>query len=170
MKNNRDMLASLYEAYYDRIAHYIYSHIGDKTEAEDLASEVFLKAVESLKTYQERGLPMQAWLFKIAHNLMVDRLRKASKYRMLPIETVEIKEETDPVETAELNLEMERVTAAMENLTAEQREVVKLRFLGGLTSKEVSEILNKNDGAVREMQRAALEKLRQLLGGNKPSG
>ena len=58
----------------------------------------------------------------------------------------------------------------MKELTEEQREVVKLRFFGGLTSREVGSLLGKNDGAIREMQRAALEKLRQLLSESKPSG
>jgi len=163
MKTKQDKLASLYEAYYDKIARYILSHIGDKTEAEDLASEVFMKALQSLKTYEDRGMPMQAWLFRIAHNLIVDYLRKTKKYKVLPIETMEIIDESDPVDTAEINIEIGRVKAAMQNLTEDQREVVRLRFFGGLTSQEVSQILNKSDGAVREMQRASLEKLRQLL-------
>ena len=161
-------LASLYEEYYDRIAHYVYVRIGDKSEAEDIASEVFLKALESLRTYEERGLPMQAWLFKIAHNMVVDHLRKATKYKTIPIETVEINDESDPQKTAETNIEMEKVAIAMQQLTDAQKEVIRLRFFGGLNSREVSSLLNKSDGAVREMQRAALEKLRELLGEIKP--
>ena len=168
VKTNRDKLASLYEGYYDKVAHYIYSRIGDKTQAEDLASEVFLKALESIKTYHERGIPMQAWLFKIAHNVVVDHLRKVTKYKTIPIETVEIQGEGDPQKTAETNIEMERVAMAMQQLTDEQKEVIRLRFFGGLSSREVSGLLNKSDGAVREMQRAALEKLRGLLGESKP--
>jgi RNA polymerase sigma-70 factor (ECF subfamily) len=160
-------LASLYEEYYDRIAHYVYVRIGDKSEAEDIASEVFLKALESLRTYEERGLPMQAWLFKIAHNMVVDHLRKATKYKKIPIETVEINDESDPQKTAETNIEMEKVAIAMQQLTDEQKEVIQLRFFGGLNSREVSVLLNKSDGAVREMQRAALEKLRGLLSESK---
>ncbi len=169
LKEQQDKLAGLFENHYDRIARYIYTRIGDKTEAEDLASEVFLKALESLKSYQDRGVPMQAWLYKIAHNLIIDRFRKASKYKVLPIEEVEIKDESDPVSTAEINIEMERVKAAMQNLTEQQREVIQLRFFSELTSQEVSQVLDKSDGAVREMQRAALERLRKLLDHNTAS-
>ena len=160
-KENR--LASLYDEYFDKIARYIYVRIGDKNEAEDLAGEVFLKALESLKSYKERGIPMQAWLYRIAHNLVVDHLRKATKLKTVPIDTVQIESREDPVATAEKNIEMERVNEAMQKLTPEQREVVRLRFFGGLSSKEVGAILRKSDGAVREMQRAAVEKLRGLL-------
>jgi RNA polymerase sigma-70 factor (ECF subfamily) len=167
-KGNEARLASLYEEYYDKIARYAYVRIGDRSEAGDIASEVFLKALEFLKTYQERGIPMQAWLFKIAHNLVVDHLRKVTKYKTVPIETIEIRDEADPEAATEMKMELERVTVAMQGLTEEQREVVRLRFFGGLTSREVGGLLSKSDGAVREMQRAALEKLRQLLADDKP--
>jgi RNA polymerase sigma-70 factor (ECF subfamily) len=157
-------LTALYDEYYVKIARYVYTRIGNTSEAEDIASEVFLKALDSLDRYQDRGLPMQAWLFKIAHNLVVDYFRSRSKYTTLPIDAVEIVEKSDPAEKAEISLEIERVTLAMQSLTEEQREVVNLRFFGGLTSREVGAVLNKKDGAVREMQRAAMEKLRHLLG------
>jgi RNA polymerase sigma-70 factor (ECF subfamily) len=102
--------------------------------------------------------------------MVVDHLRRATKYKTIPIETVEIKDEGDPQKTAETNIEMERVAIAMQQLTDEQKEVIRLRFFGGLSSREVSGMLNKSDGAVREMQRAALEKLRGLLGESKPRG
>jgi RNA polymerase sigma-70 factor (ECF subfamily) len=157
-------LAALYEEYYDKLARYIYTRIGNKSESEDLASEVFLKALKSIKSYRDTGPPMQAWLFKIAHNLVVDHLRKVSKIKTVPIDTVEIVDDNDPAEITEKKIEMEKVGAAMVQLTEEQREVIRLRFFGGLTSREAAAVLNKNDGAVREMQRAALEKLRLLLG------
>lgn len=156
-------LTGLYNEYFDKIAHYAYARIGDKTEAEDIAGEVFLKALGSLKTYEERGLPMEAWLFKIAHNLVVDHLRKSTKKKTVPIETVEIVDKADPQSAAELNFEMQRVAMAMNQLGDEQAEVIRLRFLGGLTSREVGSMLGKSDGAVREMQRAAMEKIRKLL-------
>ena len=163
LKLNEAKLTSLYEEYYDKIAHYVYTHIGDRSEAENIAGEVFLKALESLKSYKERGIPMQAWLFRIAHNLTVDYLRKAVKRKTVSIDTVEIASDADPTTMVEKNMELERLTKAMEQLTWEQGEVLRLRFFGELTSKETGNILKKSDGAVREMQRVALEKLRKLL-------
>ena len=161
--SNEAVLASLYEEYYDKIARYVYVHIGNKTEAEDIAGEVFLKALNSLKSYKERGVPMQAWLFRIAHNLVVDYLRKATKRKTVSIDTVSVEADADPMAVAEKNIEFERVKQAMEHITQEQREVLRLRFFSGLTSKEAGSVLNKSDGAVREMQRAAIENLRKLL-------
>jgi len=81
-------LADLYEEYYDKVARYVYVHIGNKEEAEDIAGEVFLKALKSLKSYREQGVPMQGWLFRIAHNLTVDYLRRMDKRRTVPIDSV----------------------------------------------------------------------------------
>jgi len=157
-------LYDLYEEYYDKIARYVYVHISNKEEAEDIAGEVFLKALESLKSYREQGVPMQGWLFRIAHNLTVDYLRKMNKRKTVPIDSVVLQGNDNPANTAEKNIEFERVTEAMKELTTEQREVINLRFFGGLTSKEVGGVLGKSDGAVREMQRAAIEKLRGIMG------
>ena len=107
---------------------------------------------------------MQGWLFRIAHNLTVDYLRKMDKRRTVPIDPVVLPGNDNPADTAEKNIEFERVTEAMKQLTTEQREVINLRFFGGLTSKEAGGILSKSDGAVREMQRAAIEKLRGIIG------
>jgi RNA polymerase sigma-70 factor (ECF subfamily) len=170
IRDLQDRLASLYEEYYDKIARYVYSRIGDRTEAEDIASEVFVKALEALKTYREQGIPMQAWLFRIAHNLMVDHLRRLAKKKTVPFEKADVVSESDPAQTAETKIEVDRVKAAMEDLTPDQKEVLQLRFFGGLTSREVSVIMQKSDGAVREMQRVALEKLRQSLGKNEGMG
>ena len=161
--DTRAKLAALYDEYYGKIARYAYVRIGDKCEAEDMAGEVFLKALQSLKSYEEREVPMQAWLFRIAHNLVVDHLRKKSKRQTVPIDESHLDAGPDPEKLAERNIEMERVKKAMEQLTKEQQEVLGLRFFGEFTSKETANILNKTDGAVREMQRAAISKLRKIL-------
>ncbi len=162
-------LANLYEEYYDRISRYACIHIGNKNDAEDIAGEVFLRALKSLDSYQERGIPMQAWLYKIAHNMVVDYLRKKSKYKQQDIDIRLIQEEENPVEVAETKMEMEKVIVAMQKLSSDQRQVIALRFMGGLPSKEVAALMNKTDGAVREMQRAAVEKLRFLLNQDEPT-
>jgi len=162
-RNKEATLAALYDEYYNKIARYIFVRTGDRAEAEDLAGEVFLKALESLDSYKERGIPMQAWLFKIAHNLVVDYLRRGAKRRIVPVDTVPLAAESDPQAVAETNIEMARVARAMKQLTPAQRQVIELRFFGGLTSEEAGQVLNKSGGAVREMQSTAIRQLRKLL-------
>ena len=156
-------LVSLYDEYYDKLARYVFVRIGDRIEAEDIAQEVFLKALESLDSYKERGSPMQAWLFKIARNLVIDHLRKMERRRAVPIDTVQILDTTKPEEILETRLQVEKLSEALKQLTPAQREVIHLRCLAGLTSAEVGEILGKSSGAVREMQSAAIKLLRKLV-------
>lgn len=163
ISSKEDALAGLYNEYYDKIARYIYVRMGDRAEAEDLAGEVFLKALESLGSYTERGVPMQAWLFRIAHNLVVDYLRRSSRRSIISVDDVEVEAESNPQEIAETSIEMARVSEAMTELTTAQRQVIELRFFGGLTSEEAGKVMNKSSGAVREMQSAAIKRLRELL-------
>ena len=156
-------MASLYDEYYGKIAGYIFVRLGDRAEAEDLAGEVFLKALESLDSYKERGVPMQAWLFKIAHNLLTDYYRKGAKRKTVDIDTMQVAAETDLQAMTETNIEFERVAKALGQLTPDQRRVIELRFFSGLTSEETGWVLKKGSGAVREMQSAAIRRLRKLL-------
>ncbi len=156
-------LATLYDEYYGKIARYIFVRLGDRAEAENLAGEVFLKALESLDSYKEKGIPMHAWLFKIAHNLVVDYIRRAVKRKTVPIDTVEVIAESDPQALAETNVQLAWLAGALGQLNPAQRQVIELRFFGGLTSEEAGRILNKSSGAVREMQSAAIKHLRKLL-------
>ncbi len=156
-------LAALYNEYYDKIARYIFAKIGNRDEAEDLAGEVFMRALKSLDSYKERGIPMHAWLFKIAHNMVVDHFRQAAKRKTVPIDSIQIAGGQDLQAAVEKNMEIARVTKALDRLTPAQRRVIELRFFGELTSEETGHILNKSSGAVREMQSAAIRQLRELL-------
>jgi len=163
LKQKEARLTGLFDEYYDRIARYAFIRIGDQREAEDIASDVFVKALKSLGSFEERGLPMGAWLFKIAHNLVVDFHRRNSQSKKVDIAEVEIEGPSNPAIDTEKKLELERVQQAMNYLTEDQREIVQLRFFGGLSSAEVAAMLGKSDGAVREAQSSALKKLRTRL-------
>lgn len=158
-----EALVGLYDEYYEKVARYIFVRIGNREEAEDLASETFVRALKSLDGYEERGLPMVAWVFKIAHNIVVDHLRKVSKRQIVHIDEAILSDESDPQESVETNDQIERLSEALNGLSAAQREVIGLRFYSGLSSEECGKILGKKPGAVREMQSAAIKSLRQAL-------
>jgi RNA polymerase sigma-70 factor (ECF subfamily) len=164
-----ERLAALFDSCYPRLARYAYARTGNQADAEDIASEVFVRAFESLHSYRDKGAPLEAWLFRIARNLVIDRYRRAARIdRVVDDDEHEPQGDDDPAGKAEQRVLMRDVNDALQRLTPDQREVVSLRFFGGLSSREVAGVLNKKDGAVREMQRAALERLRQLLGVNSP--
>ncbi len=166
-KNHRarleDELLKVYEKSYDRVARYLFARIGNQQEAEDLASDAFVKALKALDSYKDRGLPMEAWVFRIAHNLYVDFIRKEKKRGRVSIDDVVIAVPAEAEETAEQNERIEQLSEAIEHLTPNQKEVITLRFFSGLKSSECAQVLGKKHGAVREMQSAALRTLRQAL-------
>ena len=169
-KDKKAQLTALYESYYDRIARYAYVRLGNQADAEDVASEVFVKALDALDSYKERGVPMQAWLFKIAQNLIGDHFRKSAKNRTVSIDAVSVQSEADPEEQAIAGFEVARVIRTLGKLTESQRRVIELRFFGELTSEEAGYVLNKRAGAVRELQSAAIKALRKLLDEEPPLG
>lgn len=163
LKEKEAELASLFDEYYDRVARYAYARTGDRASSEDIAGEVFVKALKGLPSYTERGLPMGAWLFRIAHNLVVDFLRQRSNKQQVSIDGIDLPSGVNPAHEAEIRLEMERVEHAMKQLSPAQQEVVRLRFMAELSSKETAKVLGRSDGAVREMQCTAIARLKQLL-------
>jgi RNA polymerase sigma-70 factor (ECF subfamily) len=158
------LVTKLFEENYDRIVRFIYTKTRNLAEAEDLAGEVFLKATKAISGYEERGFTPRAWLFKIAHNLTIDEIRKKIRRQEVALEYPDtVATDNDPSGIAEKRIVMKEVTEAMGSLTEGQREVLRLRFFAGLTSAETATLLGKNSGAVREMQRIAVGKLRSIL-------
>lgn len=157
------VVSDLYEQYYDRVVRYMFVRINDTSEAENLGGDVFLRVLQSLDSYRGRPEQMRAWLFKIAHNVAVDYIRKMSKRRNVPLHKLEISETPDLEEQAERRIQMNRLSQALQRLTPAQREVIGLRFFAGLSSDEAGKVLGKSGGAVREMQRAAIKTLREEM-------
>lgn len=166
LAGKRAAIAGLYETNFERVARYIAVRIGSIDEAEDLASEVFVRALRSVDRYQDTGAPMEAWLFKIAHNLTVDHLRSRSRRpRLVPLDEDDpVPGKDNPGEDLERQEEVRQLQKAMEQLSDAQRQVLALRFGSGLTSEEAATVMGKKPGAVREMQSAGIKKLRQILG------
>lgn len=165
LETDHATIANLYELHYDSIVRYIYAHVNEQGEAEDLGGDVFLKALKSIKSY--RGLPEQmlGWLFKIAHNLVVDYMRKRGRQETVSLSKVDVPSHCSVEKIVETTMEIESLSAALKKLTPAQREVIGLRFFAGLSSSEVSNIMGKRNGAVREMQNSAIKALRSHMNG-----
>ena len=87
-QRDANALAELYEEYYDRVARFIAVRVGNHDLAEDMAGEVFLRAVEGLGSIEQRQIPLHAWLFRVAHNLVVDHYRRSSRRQSVPLEEI----------------------------------------------------------------------------------
>lgn len=161
--SSRAIIGNLFEQYYYKIVHYIFIRINDRGDAEDLGGEVFIRALKSFGSFRGQPAQMPSWLFKIAHNLMVDYIRKSAIRKQSSLDHVEIHNGHSVEESVETKMEIEKLSTALKRLTPAQREVIGLRFFAGLPSAEVGNILGKSSGAVREMQRTAVDTLRKIM-------
>ena len=163
----------LYERYFEKVYSYLSFKVGNATEAEDLAEQVFLKAMESLRGYKWTGVPFQAWLFRIAHNLLVDNLRRRSKRVSEPLDEAlpDRRREADPEAHLAEKLTRQGLIHAVERLTELQKQVIHLKFAGGLSNAEVAQIMGRTEGSVKALQHAALQSLqRQFAREGSPRG
>ena len=153
----------LYEAYFDKIYRYVAVKIGDRTEAEDMTQQVFLKALQSISSFNWKGVPFSAWLYRIAHNQVVDYFRKQNKRPDPLYDEALAVSDNNPQQMAERNMDIEQVLSATRQLTDAQREVISLRFTGELSTAEVAKIMGKSQGAVKALQHSAILSLRKVL-------
>lgn len=160
-----DAFARLYDAYFERIYRYVYFRVAETALAEDITSQVFLKGWEKLDSYQPGQAPFIAWLYRIAHNAVIDhyRTRKAA----VPLEAARQAElsHADPLdERLDLQADALQLRAALQELTEEQQQVMVLKFINGLSTPEIARQLGKRQGAVRALQMRALQGLARSLG------
>ena len=152
----------LYERYRQPLYRYCLARTDSVHEAEDLVSEVFLKAMESLARYRDQGLPFIAYLYRVARNAAIDRSRRdkgASLFEM----TVEPRSAIDLEGDAMRSFEMDAVLGALRKIKPEYREVILLRFIEGYSAADVATLLQKAEKAVWNLQQRGLERLRNEL-------
>jgi len=165
IEGNQWAFTRLYDEHFDKVYRYVYLRIGNRPEAEDLTQEVFLKALQSIGSYKWRDVPFAAWLFRIAHNQVVDHVRKQSKHKRAPLEEAAAVSVEDPVAITEQKLAEAELTDAVKKLPGAQQEVISLRFIAGLPIAEVARILNKSEGTVKALQFNGTISLRRILSG-----
>lgn len=167
-RGERSAFAELYDRHVDAVYRYIAFRVRDEDEAEDVTSEVFIKAMGALPRYEPRQ-PFLAWLYRIARNAVIDRLRLSSRRTetaltdplaaALPARS----EGFDPEARALARDRRERLRAALSRLHGDQQDVIVLRFIAGLSAEEVGGVLRKPASTVRGIQMRALRALRQHL-------
>lgn len=162
-QRDQEAFGRLYEEHFDRIYRYVALRIGDKTEAEDVTQQVFLKALQSISSFKWQGVPFAAWLFRIAHNQVIDYLRKKGKQAAVLFDESLVSGGSNPQLMAERSLDIEQLVLAAGRLTEAQREVISLRFAGGLPIAQVARIMGKSQGAVKALQHSAIVALRKVL-------
>lgn len=160
---DRAAFAELYDTHVDSVYRYLLYRVREPSDAEDLTSEVFTRAFANIHRYTWQGKSFLAWLYTIARNAVTDRRRRDRP-------TVEIdnayglaSEGPTAHDHAVLGEEVAALRGAVKHLTGEQQEVLVLRFIENLSSREVANLLGKNEGAIRALQFRALGRLRKIL-------
>jgi len=163
-QGDRDALEELYLLHFDRIYSYLRLSVGNRHDAEDLTTQTFLKMLEAIGRFRWQSAPFSAWLFRIAHNLAMDHFRARSRV----LAEGDVPEEAGGEESSAEQQALDSLgTAGMleliERLSAEQRQVLTLKFLFGFVNAEVAGILDKSEGAVKSLQHRALASLEKQL-------
>jgi RNA polymerase sigma-70 factor (ECF subfamily) len=154
----------LYDTYIKPIYRFIFLRVGRKADAEDIAHHVFLNAWQSIQTYQFKGFPFSSWLYRIAHNAIIDFYRTAKPEVSIDTVAENVLHDTGSVdETVDRAIAVGEVQAALTRLGADEQAVITMRFIDDLSNREIALAIQKTEGAVRVIQHRALKKLKTLV-------
>jgi len=152
----------LYSLYVERIYRYAFYQVKDKMTAEDITEEVFIKAWKAISSCKGKEQTFSSWLYRIAHNQVIDIFRNQRKERAVEIETVA--DLHDPGTDVEIGLAHQELLDSIADLPANQKQVIVLKFIEGLDNREIERVMGKSQGAIRVLQMRALTELRGKLG------
>ncbi len=159
-------LAQIHDLYYPEIYRYAYIRTNDEQEAEDIASEVFLRLLSALHSHKNPPHSLKGWLYGVASHLVADHFRRRPT---LPIEE-SLPGNGSPAAEVEERLRLSEVLEAMQSLTEDQQEVLALRFGNLLSIEETAHIMKKTVTAVKALQYRAVVALRQILSESEEDG
>jgi len=162
---SKDAFGELYERYIEKIYNYIYYRTGNHHDAEDLTARVFSRAMGHIETYTDRGVPFQAWLYRIAHNLVANWHRDRGRRKIIPLdEFIAASLKTDaPDQQAEDKEERAALLRAIRRLPAERQQLLLLKFVEQLSNAEIGAIMGRTEGAVKSLYHRTLLTLRDEL-------
>ena len=159
-----EAFAQLYDAYIARVYRYVYFRVADDDAAEDLTSQVFLKAWSNLDRFSFSRTPYLAWLYTIAHNAVIDHYRTRKVTAALDDVQLSQQDHAEVVENEiDLTNEMKTIKEALQLLTDDQQKVLTLKFIEGMSNNEIARHLGKREGAIRALQMRGLQALAKQL-------
>ena len=148
--------SEIYDQFYPRVYAMLLTRVHDSMLAEDLAADVFVNAMRAIHTYEDRGIGLAAWLFRIAQNRLTDHYRRTR----IPMDELTEMASADEAQMLPIDLDVQQ---ALERLNPEQRQIIHLRFIEGLTSQQVGQVMGKTEAAIKIAQHRALKRLKQML-------
>ena len=163
-QGDTEAFTELYHAHVDPVYRYIYYRVESGSVAEDLTADVFVRALESLPTFEDRSVPLLAWLYRIAHARVIDYYRRARQTRKQEdIETIEVSVEYDLDGALMAAHRKDVVQSALRTLNEDQQQVIMLRFIEGHSLEATAELLGKSISSVKSHQYRAVRALCKAL-------
>jgi RNA polymerase sigma-70 factor (ECF subfamily) len=156
-------LSAIFDAYYRPLYFYLYTHLGHGPTAEDLTADVFKIFLEQVSAKRGPTQMLRPWLYQVAHNLMVDELRRRKHHEhdlldeSLPAKEPELSDQAQEAD------ELQAVSNAFKRLSIKQQAVLTMKFLHGLTNTEIARALKMTEGTVRALQLRGLRALGRHL-------
>lgn len=157
----------LYQLFADRVYRYLLARVSDPDWAEEIASQVFVRLIEKIDIYrigpQDNVAIFSAWLYRLAHNKMVDVIRSSKRGQETSLDHAAHITAGHELDEIEDRLDFARILEKLQFLNDQQREVILLRFVEEMSIAETAQIMQKSEGAVKALQHRALESLRRHL-------
>ena len=162
-QRNSAAFRPLYNRYYEPIFRFIHRRLGDEMLAGDVCAQVFLKAIQKIKTYQFKGVPFSAWLYRIASNEVSQHFRNIQKSRTVSVEDSNISDMLDEVEIDDFAPYREILIETLEGLKEKEVQLIEMRFFEHRPFKEIAQIMNITESNAKVRTYRTLEKLKKKL-------
>jgi RNA polymerase sigma-70 factor (ECF subfamily) len=163
-KEDPTAFGALYERYVTKIYNYIYYRVGNHHDAEDLTSRTFFRALRHIGNYEDRGAPVSAWFYRIAHNLVVNWHRDQGRRPVVALEAVSVDDSPGSPETLVAKTEeQKRLLDVVRRLPEDRQRLLVLKFTGRLSNAEIGAVMERTEGAIKSLYHRTLIALRQEL-------
>jgi RNA polymerase sigma-70 factor (ECF subfamily) len=161
-QGDQEAFGVLYERYVARIYSYIFYRTGNQHDAEDLTARVFFRAMRHVENYTDRGLPLSAWLYRIAHNLVANWHRDNSRRKEIPLDEIILVRHSGDLPEAVLieNEEKENLLKVIHRLPDDRQQLIILKFVEHLSNAEIGTVMGRSEGAVKSLYHRTLLSLR----------
>jgi RNA polymerase sigma-70 factor (ECF subfamily) len=164
-KDDKEAFGLLYERYAQRIYQYIYYRTSSEADAEDLTARTFMRAWQHISTYDDRGVPFSAWLYRIAHNLVANWHRDRSRRKLISLDDLSRWQvnEDGPEAAALFAEDRDALLQAIRRLPADRQELLALKFVEHLSNAEIGGVMQRSEGAIKSLYHRTLMTLRDEL-------
>ena len=162
-REDKEAFGELYERYLPKMYNYTYYRTGNAHDAEDLTSRVFSRALSHIDSFEDRGVPFQAWLYRIAHNLVANWHRDQSRRKIIALDeyVVQSLASEAPDHVAEAAEEQQELLRAVRRLPEDRQQLLLLKFIEKLSNAEIGEIMGRTEGAIKSLYHRTLLALRE---------